>query len=169
MKNLLGFAVIISLLTGCASYSPIQHVGGHRHKDKVVKDTCTHYILTFPAWRKSMTIANAVEELNVKDSDIYSIEVSGWYYLWPIYTQSCIYFNMNDKYVGPVSSSKPSDFTPAPAPVPGKQYEPGDEAGFTGSRQADFKRCDELMGLAKSNCRKTVYKYYEDLDKSKKK
>ena len=45
------------LISSCASYSPVQHIGGERHQSAAALESCSFDILTFPVDPKNTSIA----------------------------------------------------------------------------------------------------------------
>lgn len=158
------------LISGCASYSPVQHIGGERHQSAAALESCSFDILTFPVDPKNTSIAGGMSALNINASQVYSIEYTHWMYLWPLVAQKCVYFHMNSKYI-PEMGQKISNPTASTAPVI-MQTPVAPEASvgqITGNMDADFNACDDLMRMERSQCRKKVYNHYRDLEKQKKK
>jgi hypothetical protein len=180
MQKIIGLVFILSIF-GCASYIPVQLVGGERHKDNATMETCTHYIFTFPYLRHQTTIAGALETFDVKESEIYSIERSVWPYLPFLYGQHCLNINMNSTF-DVVAYAKKQELGLQQQVITRKKQEAAwkkaqeikdraDEAKapgtITGNVDNDFESCNLLEGLARRNCRKKVYDFYDKKEKNK--
>lgn len=173
------------LISSCATYSPVQHIGGERHPSAAALESCSFDILTFPVDPKNTSIAGGMNALNINASQVYSIEYTSWMYLWPLVAEKCVYFNMNSKYVTSVkfndgnknsanknsaaSDDLASPTTPQPPVPPSPQATPEAPLGqISGNMDADFNACDDLMRMERSQCRKKVYNHYRNQEKQKK-
>lgn len=127
--------------------------------------TCSYLILGFPVDSDLNTIQGGVRELGILESQIYSIEKSHWPYLFFLVFPQCLEFHMSDKYVekeAPVeltaSKTETVEKTPKINETVPVTPSPGE---LTGNAEADLKRCDELIGLAKKKCRRKIFDSYE--------
>lgn len=172
MKTLLSLIALTLFVASCASYAPVQHIGGERHPQSVALETCSFDILTFPVDPKLTSIHGGMNQLNINSSQVYSIEYTYWMYLWPLVAQKCVYFNMNASYSAPaqkVDVATPSKVVVPAAPAVNSTRSSDDAPGkLTGNMDADFAACDDLMRMERSQCRKKVYNHYRDLEKQKK-
>jgi hypothetical protein len=173
MRNYFLAMTVALLITNCATYSPVQHIGGERHQGMAALESCSFDILTFPVDPKNTSIAGGMNALNINASQVYSIEFTHWMYLWPLVAQKCVYFHMNSKYIasntlkttGSTSSAPMVMQTPGAAEATVAPEAPGE---ITGNMDADFNACDDLMRMERSQCRKKVYNHYRNLEKQKK-
>lgn len=174
------------LLTSCSIYSPVQYIGGTRHPANTKQEICTHYALRFPIKAKNSTLVHGMEKLNIQPSQVYSVERSVWPYMLNIYGQNCLHFYMNSTYTEPAvppektpEVAKPTPRSPPPPMlvVPAHLEQPRTMLTSEGSLQSyrisgsvdsDLTYCEQHRHTARTNCRKSVFKYYENLGKKEK-
>ncbi len=90
--------IVLFLISACASYRPVQHIGGKQHGSGESLEACTQYIFSFPADRRNSTIQGALKSLDIDTSEVYSIEQNYWPYLPFIYGYHCVQFYMNSNF-----------------------------------------------------------------------
>ena len=176
MRSYLFALTAVLFITNCATYSPVQHIGGERPQSATAIESCTFEILTFPVDPESTSIAGGMRALDINASQVYSIENKQWMYLWPLLAHKCVYFQMNSKYTAKVDPTSQKNTGSSTAPVIMQTPATPDTATptealvgqITGDMDADFTACDDLMRMERSQCRKKVYNHYRNLEKKKK-
>lgn len=103
--KLIYYSILITMLNACASYSPVQLVGGDKHPAKLHVESCTDFIFGFPTEPEKTTLENVMEKNALKHSDIYSIDTINWPYLNPIYSYRCTQLTLNSSYTPEVSKN----------------------------------------------------------------
>jgi hypothetical protein len=78
--------------------APLQMGKGTTSMKQIV--SCTHNLLGFPANARANTISYILDRYNISTEEVYSIERSYWYYIWPLYSNNCTIVKLNNKFSG---------------------------------------------------------------------
>ncbi len=87
MKQLIQALILITLISSCSHYGPVQVVGGEYSGREI--ESCTHSILGFPIDAQKKRLSSTLNQMSLKKEDIYTVEQSSWNYFFPLYTQTC--------------------------------------------------------------------------------
>lgn len=83
------------LFTNCSHYAPISI--GQGEPSNLQIESCTDYILVFPTFGKRKRIDTVLRENNLTPEDVASVESRSWFYLFPLYGNSCTIVSLNKK------------------------------------------------------------------------
>jgi hypothetical protein len=103
MKQFITFFLFITL-TSCSHYKPVQMKSGKPSGQEL--SSCSFNVFGFPTNANALRIDKTLSKFNVEESEIYTIEMKSWAYLWPIASKQCTVITLNTTYKKTQTSTK---------------------------------------------------------------
>ena len=145
---------ILTFLTACSTYSPVQYVGGKQGSFQI-KPSCEYIILGFNLNSEDGRLDYILRQAKVDPKYIYSIERERNWFLTPFHNHNCTHVILNDQFNNPGNNPLIQAWTPPQVdstPIMTVSRPTPPSKPLTSQQKEIQNECSHLRGVKKTSC-----------------